>query len=546
MKSSACSVIQLTGQHGTVQTLPAQDSDQHEHQIRLWLTGTVVKDGQQLTAAELELGLAAALKQQQLKDYCRSLNGFFSVVWRQSSGWILISDRVRSRPLFWRSVEADTEVSVDAAQPLIISDSVYQWADSLPPADELSVEEFLHTGYVTGSATLFRDITQLQSAQWVQLNAQGQLVFAENYDYFLAASVLAEATDTEPFWLAQLDDKMKAVTERLIRYAAGRQIVVPLSGGYDSRILAVYLKGAGYTNLCCFTFGRDGSKEVETSQQVAKALGLSWHNVLYSKAMWQQLSAQPEFEHYLQFMHGAVSVPNLQVYPALKQLKQQGLIQPDAVLVPGHTGDFISGGHLPSAVLQNPAQLFKHIVARHYELSKAPLSDALKNKLQLQLDAMIQSAEAAGADLSAVAECWNWKERQAKFIVNSNRYYEFFQLDWWMPLWDAELTDWYQTVPRPLRKGKKLWIHFVNQQMLKTTGQAITGNADSAGAKWQKKAKSYFNYFFDTNAMAVLMPFSRWLAYRCKLSEKLPVLFSFLAEQRIERMNRQYHGINEK
>lgn len=530
---SAFSGIQLTAQQGSVQTSPAREKNQH--QVRLWLTGTVFKGQQRLSAEELEQELTTALQQQQLNQFCRSLNGFFSLVWRQPSGWMLISDKVRSRPLFWRSTAAE--------QQLIISDSVYQWVDQLLPVDALSVEEFLHTGYVTGSATLFSGIQQLQSAQIVQLDAQGQLICAQSYDYFFATG---SKTGEESFWLAQLDDKMTAVTERLIRYATGRQIVVPLSGGYDSRILAVYLKRAGYSNLCCFTFGRHGSKEVETSRQVAKALGIRWHSVQYNRAMWQELSARPEFEQYLQFMHGGVSVPNLQVYPALKQLKQQGLIQPDAVLVPGHTGDFISGGHLPPAVLQTPGQLFNHIVARHYELSKAPLSEALKNKLQLQLDAMIQSAETAGADLSAVAECWNWKERQAKFIVNSNRYYDFFQLDWWMPLWDTELTAWYQTVPYPLRKGKALWIRFVNQQMLQTTGQAITGNADSVGANWQKKVKSYFNYFFDTNAMAVLMPFSRWLAYRCKLSKKLPVLFSFLAEQRIERMNRQYPGINEK
>lgn len=538
-------MIQLIGQHGVVQRSPAQEYNQA--QIRLWLSGTVYKGQQRLNAVELELELAAALQQQQLNQFCRSLNGFFSVVWRQPSGWLLISDKVRSRPLFWRAVNTAASIGADAEQPLIISDSVYQWPDTILSKDELSVEEFLHTGYVTGSATLFRGIAQVQSAQIVQLDAQGQVSCIQNYDHFFAVSTPVDTTaQSEAFWLQQLDHQMTAVTARLISYASGRQIVLPLSGGYDSRILAVYLKRAGYNNLCCFTFGRNGSKEVEISQRVAKALGISWYKVVYSRAMWQQLSVQPEFESYLQFMHGAVSVPNLQVYPALKQLIEQGVIQPDAVMVPGHTGDFISGGHLPSGVLQDQTQLFNHIVTRHYELSKAPLSEELQNKLQLQLEQMIQSAEAVGADLFAVAECWNWKERQAKFIVNSNRYYEFFKLDWWMPLWDCELTNWYQTVPRPLRKGKKLWIRFVNQQMQHTSGYAITGNADSVGTAWKKKLRSYFNYFCDTNAMAVLMPFSRWLAYRCKLSKKLPVLFSFLAEQRIEKMNRQYNGINEK
>ena len=43
-------------------------------------------------------------------------------------------------------------------------------------------------------------------------------------------------------------------------------------------------------------------------------------------------------------------------------------------------------------------------------------------------------------------ECWDCQERQAKFIVNSVRAYEFFGFEWRLPLFDAELMDFWSRI----------------------------------------------------------------------------------------------------
>jgi len=51
-------------------------------------------------------------------------------------------------------------------------------------------------------------------------------------------------------------------------------------------------------------------------------------------------------------------------------------------------------------------------------------------------------------DNSACAiEAWGIQERQAKFITNAVRAYEFWGLNWWLPLWDREFTDYWMKVP---------------------------------------------------------------------------------------------------
>ena len=51
------------------------------------------------------------------------------------------------------------------------------------------------------------------------------------------------------------------------------------------------------------------------------------------------------------------------------------------------------------------------------------------------------------AELADAFEAWEWQERQAKFIVNSVRVYDFWGHDWWMPLWDAGFMRFWQGVP---------------------------------------------------------------------------------------------------
>ena len=53
--------------------------------------------------------------------------------------------------------------------------------------------------------------------------------------------------------------------------------------------------------------------------------------------------------------------------------------------------------------------------------------------------------------LQMQSNIFNGYERQAKFIVNSVRVYEFFGYAWRIPLWDRELIDFFLKVPLKYR-----------------------------------------------------------------------------------------------
>ncbi|KKO46963.1 hypothetical protein WG68_03245 [Arsukibacterium ikkense] len=518
--------VDLAGSFGQIST--AND---------IWLYGHVYSGENKLSVTALKAALHSAIAANGLAAFLASLNGYFSVILRYQQQLFCFSDKVRSRPLYY----------VLQAQQLHVSDQPAKLAKSQGcqlSADPLVQQEFLHTGFVTGSDTLLAGLKQLQAAELLQLNLiTGQLITQYYYCFIPRNHVEAEANIA--VWQARLDAVVRQVVARLISYANGRQIVIPLSGGYDSRALALYLKQAGYSNVLCFTFGRSGSAEVKLSKKIASELGFSWHCVRYQRHTWARLQQNPQFSAYLNFVHGLVSVPNIQVFPAIQQLLAQKLIAADAVIAPGHTAAFFSGDlHSNGEVVHGKglAQSQQAVISKHYQNNRGPLSAALQQKIDKQIaEIHLMAAQQGIKNLNSVAEAWNYRERQSKFIINSNRYYDFFQLDWWMPFWDGDFMAFWQQVPYNLRRKKNLWINFVELSMCRYSGNTTPyGHASIKKYPWLTRMYSWFNYFLDDNKLYALVPFSRWLAFKLRLSQRSGTLFGTLAEYCIAQCKQEF------
>ncbi|MFC4656847.1 hypothetical protein ACFO3I_17650 [Rheinheimera marina] len=502
----------LSGAYGKTEVLP-----------ELWLCGQVFSCEQALAAADLLPLLTLACQQNQLPEYLRSLNGFFSGVLLLDGQLFCFTDRTRSRPLFY---------GMDGAE-LLISDDTGWLLERLPAAEPEpdSVAEFSFTGFITGSATLHPGIYQLQAAELLQWSL-GQPPQRIIYDWYLHLNSQNTPESIQP-WLEQLDQVTEKVVQRLIRYANGRQIVLPLSGGYDSRALAMHFRRAGYPDVVCFTFGRPGSAEVALSRKVASLAGYPWVCVTYSRQMWRELFQQPEFQRFLDFVHGLVSVPTVQVFPAIQQLVKNRQIDANAVIAPGHTGAFFSGALDDSGWCESHQvpKALNAVLKKHYEHSREALPEAVREKIVLQLETIADEARRRQRlNVNSLAECWNYRERQAKFIINSNRYYDFFALDWWMPLWDGDFMAFWQQVPYSLRRSKLLWKTYVNQLVSQQSGNAEPlGHANVKRYPWLTRLYSWFNYFLEDNHLYAIVPFKRWLAFKLRLSQERGTVFGTLA-----------------
>ncbi|WP_162902752.1 asparagine synthase-related protein [Taibaiella koreensis] len=369
-----------------------------------------------------------------LQDRLRQANGLFAVVIQTDAGVYCATDRTRTFPLYY---------SLDKGV-LRISDAVEHAAPGLLQMDTLSKEEFLYTGYVTGNSTLLKDVCQVQAgACLVGVDDQVQEYC---YHFYVADKPLTGTFDALPDQLAGLFDK---AGERLVKALAGRTAVVPLSGGYDSRLIAVLLKKQGYSKVICFTYGIPSSPDVRMSARVAAELGFPWHFIAYTPRLVGDFLHTPEFKAYLPFVVNGTSALFTQDYFAIRQLVTQKMIPEDAVIVPGHTGDFIAGGHLEAGLTED--NVAERLLQRHYVFRTGD-KRSLLSRIHLP---------AIPAQPYEYFEHWNLKERQSKFIINSNRIYEFWGHEHLVPLWDKDLLLFFQNLPWEYKWGRKLFDQVV-------------------------------------------------------------------------------------
>ena len=65
--------------------------------------------------------------------------------------------------------------------------------------------------------------------------------------------------------------------------------------------------------------------------------------------------------------------------------------------------------------------------------------------------------------ICALYENWDWKERQVKAVVNGQRVYEYFGLDWCLPFWDLDLMNFWATVPVEQKYQQLLHVTFLKE-----------------------------------------------------------------------------------
>ncbi|NLZ54593.1 MAG: hypothetical protein GX892_15915 [Thermoanaerobacteraceae bacterium] len=406
---------------------------------------------------------------EQFMSTVEKLNGFYAAV-RQTDEIVMAAvDRVRSIPLFYGCV----------GNILFLSDNAEWVREQVGDdcRDNLEENEFLLTGYVTGQETLYPSVKQLQAGELLLAREyRGQIKLEVNRYYRYIHTTDLDASEHE--LLKLLDKVVVNSIKRLITWADGRTIILPLSGGYDSRLIAIMLKRLGYSDTIAFSYGRPGNKESQISKQVAENIGIKWKFVPYSNETWKEWYQSEERQAYFTYAHNHASLPHIQDWPAVWVLKRR--IPNDAVFVPGHSGDFLAGSHIPENFFdvykQDRAlgkQLFvdeifhKHFSLWNWEKRKDKLGPIFEQRIIKQVE-----EEDLNSPIGAISafEKWDWQERQAKFIINSVRVYEFWGYDWWLPLWDNEMMDLWSKIPLEWRVGQKLYIDYVTRIYAKTTG----------------------------------------------------------------------------
>lgn len=440
-----------------------------ETEVDVWVKGLSFKNGKLFKGhhfAKLFLFAVINGKKEQnifkkLQTNLLKMNGSFAVV-VQGKGWIFASvDRTRAIPLYYGK----------KGDGFYLSDNANWVRNQVANSqmDKIATKEFLLTGYVTGSETLFPKVKQLQAGECIWVRDRQGIPEDSTYRFHPhTRQDFFDASEEEIYSL--LDQVLVNVFERLIESTRNHRLVVPLSGGIDSISIVAMLKRLGRENVICFSYGRKGNWESEISKSVAKTLGYHWEFIHYTRRKWYQWFQSDERQHYYQYADGLSSLAHIQDWPAVWELKKAGKIPEDAVFVPGHTAVLISDRLDVKRLSSVPKEQWADVVAEnlfshHYNLWTVDNSYEYRNLLLKRIKSNLLSISPYTInDALNILYFFESAERHAKFINNSVRVYEFWGYDWRIPLWDNEMMDFWAKVPLDLRIGKKLYSNYCSKK----------------------------------------------------------------------------------
>ena len=427
--------------------------------VTYYLKGNVFFDNKLLNPEELAESIHPLIRREyecqenKLREFLEGFNGEFAIVAENESMIFGVVDKLRSIPLFY-TVEGGS---------FLLSDTAYFLKDKINPRlNEKNAAEFMVAGYVTGEETLFDGIKQIKNGEFLTFQKKDNFLKTSCYFRFLHGSYY-ELPERQ--LLEVLDHALVNTFSRLIESTLkqGKKLVVPLSGGLDSRIIIAMLKRLGVNDVICISYGRKWNRQSMISKKVAEALGYDWLFVKYTARKWHECYNSKETDYFQTWAGNLSSLPHMQDFPALRELKSQGKLPDNSVFVPGHSGDMLAGSHIPRYYLDNSKKydsetFLADSLKKHYNLWKWPQESELEHVFKEKINKSAAGLEIDDNDTCANAiEFVDFNERQAKFIINSVRAYEFFGYEWRIPFWDAELINFFLKVPLKHRVGQDIY-----------------------------------------------------------------------------------------
>ena len=491
----------------------------------MWIKGYV--HGSQVE--EVAAALTAA-GPEGAKNALARLDGHFALVLK-TPGWTLAAvDPVSTVPLF-HGRDGDSWVVGGEARRLATCVD----AGAVDPDGALSIAM---CGFTVGNRTLYRGVHALAPGEAVLFRpgSTPQRIAYHTYRPWLAG----------PGDVGDVRGELASLTlkglEKMVAGIGGRPIMVPLSAGLDSRLIASGLKEIGYDDVRCFSYGRAGNYEADAARRIAAHLGYLWTFVACGTVQQRATFASDTCLAYEDFADSLRATPFQQDLHATTTLKENGFAPPGAVFVNGQTGDFISGGHIPPALLE-PASAAMDEAARWERVTDAiaakhcSLWGALKTGANLtRIKTMLRrEIEAIGGGLGdpamdyALAEASEFRNRQAKYVLSGQRIYEFFGYDWRLPLWDRDIIDFWERVPLAAKRGQHLYRDMleranwggvwgagwrtpqrVRPRRLAALRLLAKGACAPLGRKrWRGVERRFFAYPMDTLANYAIAPYLR-------------------------------------
>tara|TARA_B100000242_G_scaffold100416_1_gene69144 strand:+ start:187 stop:1764 length:1578 start_codon:yes stop_codon:yes gene_type:complete len=385
-------------------------------------------------------------------NFLNQQNNHFSFIYQNNNRIIAAVDTIRSYPIFFSKTNSDFIFS-NSAETIREKINIFQ-------PNELGLKEFQMLGYTLKSKTLIQQISQISAGKFI--DSKNYKNIQTYFSYLGRPKKKLKST-----WISLLNSELNSIFKKTVSKSKNRQILLPLSGGYDSRLILAKLIEFNFKNVTCFSYGLKNNFETKTARKVCKSLNLDLLELESEKLNDSSLLSKKITKDYIKFATNLCSSPSLIDFYAIKYLKEKKIINKNSILINGQSGDFITGGHIPIVDKKNlnEKKLFEIIFNKHYSLWKDLKEvnyDVMYENFKQELkNTNFKSGVKNENFFFSQHEYWEWIERQTKWVVNGQRVYDFFGLDWMLPLWEKSFIKFWMKVPYELKFKQKLYKEYL-------------------------------------------------------------------------------------
>ena len=468
----------------------------------------------------------------QFKELLSELNGVFTLVFKDKNKICLASDLTRSFPIFYTLQN----------NQLYFSDDIFYLKNlfKIDDYDGLSEIEFKASNYTHGKKTLLKNVFQIQPSEY--LIVENNAIVESSFFYSYA--ITKESSDSYD----ELKNKAVITFEnsfkRFITSLNNRTAVIPLSGGYDSRLIAVMLKKYKYKNVLCYTYGRKDSFEIENSKKTSEQLNFKWIFIEYNSQLIDGFLDTSAFKEYVHFAGKLSSMPNLQEYFAVKYLKENNLMAEDSIFIPGYAGDLLGGSQFLKVI---PANL-KHTeiadLILEQKFTNYPLPTSEKKILKGEVEKQLTHFDENYVEKipSSVFEDFDLKEKIAKYIFNSANFYTYFGYEHRFPYWDKELLGFFKKVPVKNKLMKRFFDDILINEYFKKYNVYFESELQPSEKNINiQKVKNKIKPFLPTFIKQQFLEKNDWVNYKPLTDEMLKSID--LNKLKVKKSSKEYNEI---
>lgn len=383
---------------------------------------------------------------------------YVAILINDDCGLWAVTDIIRSRPIFYAFKNNIIFIGDDANQ---IKENC-----ELDNLNQNAVLESSMSGYCSGNTTLYAGLNQLLSGSILNYSLVNSEVTVNRYYMYLPEHYYSSSEEEN---LKNLSSTIDEVFDRTIKSLNGRTAVIPLSGGLDSRLVLAKLVEKGYKNIVTFSYGLNGNPECHKAKDFAKKIGVPWHYIKITRRSAKKFYSSSIYKKYSDYSDGLSCVPNNQDVQPILILLKKNIIDKNAVVVNGQSGDFITGGHISddlSTTSFSEDRVLNRIIEKHYSLWKnlsVPENiHTIKENIKKSITSYLyEISNNVCINDAAIYESWEYEERQTKYVVNGQRTYEYYGLDWLLPLWDIKIVELYRNMPYEYKKKQMLYKKYL-------------------------------------------------------------------------------------